>query len=109
MDEVKFEKKLKGIKAFCIFVGILFSFATIMYLEKNILLSIVSLTMIIYVTLFYKFTKKRKVIGPVMGILLGILYCISTIWMKSIISIIIGVIVLIDSFSMYKIIKNDRG
>ena len=75
--------------------------------NANILLAIVSLVMVIYVILFYNFTKKRKVVGPVMGILLGTLYCISFVWMKNIISIIIGIVVLIDSISMLKFIKNN--
>lgn len=108
MDEINFEKKLKGTKMFCILIGIIFIFSMIIHIIlKNTLYAIISFAVVILMYLFYNCTKKRKIIGPIIGILLGGCYIVSFIWTRGIISVIIGIVVLIDSISMFKFIKNN--
>ncbi len=70
MTEEEYEKKVKGTKTFCIIIGILFAIVFFMSVsQKNITTSILSVGFIILLVLFYLLTKKRKIAGPIIGII----------------------------------------
>lgn len=99
MTEEEYEKKVKGTKTFCIIIGLLFAIVFFMSVsQKNITTSILSVGFIILLFLFYLLTKKRKIAGPI----IGIMYIVQL----SVISIVVGAFVLVDSISMLKYINN---
>ena len=51
--------------------------------------------------MFYSFTKKKKIAGPIIGIILGCLYILQL----NILTIVVGIFVLGDSIAMLKYIK----
>ena len=91
----EYEKVLKWIKIFCIVVGIC------AFITSNIIQAIIY---VIALYLFYTLTKKRNVIGPIIGIVLGVLY----IGNLKLISIIIGVLLILACGAMYKFILDVR-
>lgn len=102
MIEEEYEKKVKGTKTFCIIVGILFLIGFIIGIsQKNIINSVLSIGFIILLYLFYVFTKKKKIAGPILGIILGTLYILQL----NILSIIIGVFIISDCLKIMKYIK----
>lgn len=102
MTEEEYEKKVKGTKTFCIIIGILFAVAFLGGIaQQNITATIMSLGFIILLYLFYTLTKKKKIAGPIIGIVLGSMYILQL----NILTIIIGIFVLVDSISMLKYIK----
>lgn len=102
MTEEEFEKKLKGTKTFCIIIGILFFIGIFLNLGQEKYINVVlSIILIILLILFYTLTKKRKVAGPIIGIILGSLYILQI----NIISIVVGIFIIIDSSAMIKYIN----
>ncbi len=102
MTEEEYEKKVKGTKTFCIIIGILFLISLLNGISQgNIIASVISLGFIILLYLFYSFTKKKKIAGPIIGIILGILYILQL----NVLAIAIGVFILVDCFAILKYIK----
>lgn len=102
MTEEEYEKKVKGTKIFCIIIGILFLIGFFNgILQGNIISSVMSLGFIVLLYLFYIFTKKKKIAGPVIGIILGILYILQL----NVLTIAIGVFILVDCFAILKYIR----
>lgn len=102
MTEEEFEKKVKGTKTFCIIIGILFAIGIFSGIaQQNIVTTIMSFGFIILLYLFYSLSKKKKTVGPIIGIILGTLYILQL----NILSIIIGICILVDCISMIKYIK----
>ena len=102
MTEEEYEKKVKGTKTFCIIIGILFLISILNGISQgNIIASVISLGFIILLYLFYSFTKKKKIAGPIIGIILGILYILQL----NVLAIAIGVFILVDCFAILKYIK----
>lgn len=102
MTEEEYEKKVKGTKTFCIIIGILFLIGLFKSIsQENIIASVMALVFIILLYLFYSFTKKKKVAGPIIGIVLGSMYILQL----NILTIIVGIFVLVDSVSMLKYIN----
>ena len=102
MTEEEYEKKVKGTKTFCIIIGILFFIGLFKSISQgNIIASVIALGFIILLYLFYSFTKKKKVSGPIIGIGLGSMYILQL----NVLTIIVGIFVLVDSISMLKYIK----
>ncbi len=104
MTEEEYEKKVKGTKTFCIIIGIIFAISFVInLLNQNYINVLVSAVFLVLLYLFYSFTKNKKIAGPIIGIVLGILYILQL----SILSIIIGICVLLDSVAMLKYIKSN--
>lgn len=102
MTDEEYEKKVKGTKTFCIIIGILFSITLLVALaQRKIIVIIMSLAYIILLYLFYSLTKKKKIAGPIIGIILGCMYILEL----KILAIIIGIFILIDCIAMLKYIK----
>lgn len=102
MTEEEYEKKVKGTKTFCIIIGILFLIGLFNSISQgNIIASVMSLGFIILLYLFYSFTKKKKIAGPVIGIVLGTLYILQL----NILTIAIGAFILVDCFAILKYIR----
>lgn len=102
MKDEEYEKKLKGTKTFCIIIGILFALGIFISVsQQNYINAVLSLAFLILLYLFYSFTKKKKIIGPVIGIILGILYILEL----NILTIVMGIFILIDCISMLKYIR----
>ena len=107
MNEDEFNKKLKGTKWFWTLVSCVFSFVLIIFIiQQKLLLAMLCLAFIICFILFYSFTKRKIIAGPIIGIALGCLYLISFMWTRSILSIALGIVVVLDSVSMFKFLKN---
>ena len=107
INEEEFNKKLKGTKWFSILVSCVFSLGLVLFLiQQKYFLAILCLTFIACFILFYNLTKKKLIAGPIIGIVLGSLYIISFIWTRNIISVGLGIVVISDSTSMLKYIKN---
>ena len=103
MTEEEYNKKVKGTKTFCIIIGILFVLGIFINIsQQNYFNAILSLGFVILLYLFYTFSKNKKIAGPIIGIILGIMYILSL----NAISIVIGILVLVDSISMFKYIKS---
>ena len=101
MTEEEYEKKVKVTKTFCIIIGILFLISLLNGISQgNIIASVISLGFIILLYLFYSFTKKKKIAGPIIGIILGILYILQL----NVLAIAIGVFILFDCFAILKYI-----
>lgn len=102
MSDEEYERKVKGTKTFCLIIGTLFFLGIfINFSQDNTKNAILCVLFIILLCLFYSFTKKRKIIGPIIGIFLGAFY----IFQFNIVSIIIGVCILIDCIPMFKYVK----
>ncbi len=102
MTEEEYGKKVKGTKTFCIIIGIVFVLGVFINIsQQNYINAVLSLGFLILLYLFYAFTKKKKIAGPIIGIILGCLY----ISQLNIFSIVIGIFVLADSIAMLKYIK----
>lgn len=102
MTEEEYEKKVKGTKTFCIIIGILFAIGIFINIsQQNYINTVLSLGFLILLYLFYSFTKKKKIAGPIIGIILGCLYILQL----NILSIVVGIFVLVDSIAMLKYIK----
>lgn len=105
MTVEEFERKLKWTKIFCIAIGILMIVSFIAgILSENIVGALKALVIAIMLYLFYFLSKKENIIGPVIGIILSIMYILQL----SIVGIIIGIGILTDSISMLKYIKKDN-
>ena len=102
MTEEEYEKKVKGTKTFCIIIGILFALGFFINIsQQNYINAVLSLGFLILLYLFYSFTRKKKIAGPIIGIILGCLYILQL----NILTIVIGIFVLVDSVAMLKYIK----
>ena len=102
MTEEEYEKKVKGTKTFCIIIGILFALGIFINVsQQNYINAVLSLGFLILLYLFYSFAKKKKIAGPIIGIILGCLYILQL----NILTIVIGIFVLVDSIAMLKYIK----
>ncbi len=102
MTEEEYEKKVKGTKIFCIIIGILFLIGLFNSISQGDIISgVMALGFIILLYLFYSFTKKKKIAGPIIGIILGTIYILQL----NVLTIVIGVFILIDCFAMLKYIR----
>ena len=87
---------------FCCILAILFSIGLVInFSTGNIVKIIISIIFLILLYLFYTFTKQRKIAGPIIGIILGIIYILEL----NIIGIIIGILILVDCIPMIKYLK----
>lgn len=105
MTEEEFNKKVQGTKTFCLaigIIGVLVCLAAI-YL-KNYIGAVAALVSLTLLYLFYSFTKKKKIAGPIIGIALGVLYILQF----NIITIIMGIFILIDCTAMLKYIREQQ-
>lgn len=102
MSEEEFQKKLKGTKTFCIIIGVIFAITLIISIFVQSYLTIFSsLVCIVLLYLFYSLTKKKKIAGPIIGIIIGSVYILQF----NIVTIIIGVLVIVDCASLIKYIN----
>lgn len=102
MTEEEYEKKVRGTKTFCIIIGVLFVLGIFVNIsQQNYTNVVLALGFLILLYLFYSFTKKKKIAGPIIGIILGCLYILQL----NILTIIVGIFVLGDSIAMLKYIK----
>lgn len=105
MTEEEYEKKVKGAKTFCIIIGILFILSLVINLsQQNYINAVLSIGFLVLLCLFYFLIKKKKIAGPIIGIVLASLYILQL----NILSIIIGIFVLVDSIAMLKYIKENK-
>ena len=103
MTEEEFQKKLKGTKVFCIIIGILFTILLIVSIvAKSYFSMAISLVCIVLLFLFYSLTKKKKIAGPIIGIIIGSVYILQF----NILTIVIGILVIIDCASLIKYINS---
>ena len=103
MTEEEYNKKVKGTKSFCMIIGILFLLGIFINIsQQNYFKAILSLGFVLLLYLFYAFSKNKKIAGPIIGIILGILYIVQL----NIVSIVIGFLILVDSIAMFKYIKS---
>lgn len=102
MTEEEYEKKVRGTKTFCIIIGVLFVLGIFVNIsQQNYTNVVLALGFLILLYLFYSFTKKKKIPGPIIGIILGCLYILQL----NILTIVVGIFVLGDSIAMLKYIK----
>lgn len=102
MTEEEYEKKLKETKMFCLIIGLLFSLGFFLNISQgNYINAILSFGFFILLYLFYIFTKRKKIAGPIIGIVLGTLYILQL----NILTIAIGIFILVDCISILKYIK----
>ena len=102
MTEEEWEKKVKATKNFCIIIGILYIIGFFIGIsQENGISSVMALGLIILLYLFYSFTKKKKIAGPIIGIVLGIMYIVQL----NLLSVIIGIFIIIDCIAMLKYIR----
>ena len=91
MTEEEFQKKVKGTKTFCIIIGVIFAIMFVVSIfAQSYLTLFTSLVCIILLYLFYSLTKKKK---------------IAYILQFNIVTIIIGVLVIVDCASLIKYIN----
>lgn len=103
MTEEEFQKKLKGTKVFCIILSILFTILLIVSIvAKSYFSMAISLVCIVLLFLFYSLTKKKKIAGPIIGIIIGSVYILQF----NILTIVIGILVIIDCASLIKYINS---
>lgn len=95
MTEYEYDEKVKQIKVFCIIIAII---TVITGILGNILSAIIDLV-VLYC--FYTFSKKRSIAGPIIGIVLAVLY----ISQMKLIPIIMGIVILIACIPMVKYIQ----
>ena len=91
MTVYEYEKLVGWIKIFCIVAGVCAFFT------NTIIMAIIYVGAL-YV--FYRLTKKRSIAGPIIGIVLGVLYVANF----KLLSIIIGVLLILACAAMYKFI-----
>lgn len=104
ITEQEFSKKLKWTKIFCVVIGITMILSLgIAITSGNIMNIFKALAILIMLYLFYSLTKKENIAGPILGIILGILYILQS----TIFSIIIGAFIITDCISMLKYIKRN--
>ena len=102
MTEEEYEKKVRGTNTFCIIIGVLFVLGIFVNIsQQNYTNVVLALGFLILLYLFYSFTKKKKIAGPIIGIILGCLYILQL----NILTIVVGIFVLGDSIAMLKYIK----
>ena len=102
MTEEEYNKKVKWTGFFCIIVGVLLTISLLAAFSQQMYMATAkAMGLLILLVLFYTFSKKKKIIGPIIGIILAILY----IFQLNIIGIIIGILILVDCISMIKYIK----
>ena len=102
MTEEEFQKKVKSTKTFCIVIGVIFAIMFVVSIfAQSYLTSFTSLVCIILLYLFYSLTKKKKIAGPIIGIIIGSAYILQF----NIVTIIIGVLVIVDCASLIKYIN----
>lgn len=103
IDERKYYKELK---LWGILLSILQGITLISTIVSDNLLKGYSIfgaiTAIVLIILFWIFTYKKHIAGPILGIILGALYIIS----RDLISLIIGICLIIDCVRFIKYIKN---
>ncbi len=105
-NEERFEKALKYTKISCILFGILFTIALFTSLSQKAYTKVIFLLAII-VLLFamYFLIKKKNIAGPILGIILGIVYICAAFYGLTIFSLILGILVIISSVLMLICIK----
>lgn len=91
-EKSDYERKVKWTKIFCVIIGIL------AVLFNNIIAATIILIALYF---FYKFTKERKIAGPIIGICISILYILNL----NILSILLGIFILVDCIAMIKYIQ----
>lgn len=102
MTDEEYEKKVKGTRIFCSILACLFGIGILInFTNGNILQLGLCVGFLVLLYLFFYFTKRRKIAGPIIGIILGILYLLQL----NIISILIGIFVLMDCIPMLKYVK----
>ena len=94
MTVFEYEKMVNWIKIFCIIVGV---FTIVTNLIGGIFSAIIHVALL-YV--FYILTKKKNIAGPIIGIVLGVLYFASFKFLE----IVIGVLLIAVCAAMYKFI-----
>lgn len=105
MTEEEFLKKLKWTKIFCVVIGILMGLSLLVNISSGYYMNaILSIVMLIWLYLFYAFTKKKNIAGPILGIILAALYILQF----SIVGIILGICILVDCIAMLKYIKENK-
>ena len=103
MTDEEYEKKVQGTKLFCCSLAVLFGIGVaISFVNGDIVRMALSICFLILLYLFYTFTKQRKIAGPIIGIILGILYILEL----NIVGIIIGILILVDCIPMLKYVKD---
>lgn len=103
MTEEEFQKKLSGTKVFCIIIGVLFAIILLVSIFAQSYFTLaISLVCIVLLFLFYSLTKKKKIAGPIIGIIIGSLYILQF----NIVTIIIGILLIIDCASLIKYINS---
>lgn len=102
MTNEEYEKRVKGTKLFCCILAVLFSIGVVINFTTGYMVKmVISIGFLVLLYLFYTFTKQRKIAGPIIGIILGILYILEL----NIVGIVIGILVLADCIPMLKYVK----
>ena len=110
VSEEEFNKKLKGTKMFSIFVSCIYAILFILYcVDKSYFSAVICLICIAAFLSFFFLTKKRSIAGPIIGIILGCLYIINFLWAKAAISLILGIVIIIDCVVMIKYLRQDNS
>ena len=105
MTNEEYEEKVHITKMFCFFIGGLILIGLFINIYRhNYTNGIFALVFLVLLYFFYYLTKKRNICGPIIGIILGILYILQF----NIITIIIGICTLIDCILMLKYIKDTK-
>lgn len=105
MTEEKFQKKVSATKTFCLGIGIVMFFILIFLLFSGDFINAIKPALaIVFLYLWYNFTKKHNILGPILGIILAVYFIISF----NILSIIIGIFILGDCIPMLKYIRENK-
>ena len=94
MTVYEYDKMVNWIKIFCIIVGV---FTIITNLNEGFFSAIIHVALL-YV--FYTLAKKKSVAGPIIGIVLGVIYFASFEFLE----VVIGVLLILACAAMYKFI-----
>ena len=101
MDEKKYNSNLNF---WTIVLGILQGITTVAsLLTVNIITIASAILAVVLVVLFVTFTKKKEIAGPILGIVLSAMYILS----RDIISLVVGILLLIDCIKFLKYIKGE--